>query len=1208
MAYQQPEHDYFPEDDTGFMAGAGAGVQQVNHMLRATLDGAPEMIAIEDVNSRYLAFNKAYHDEFQRVFSIDLKIGDSMMQAIAHLPEEQRAASVIFERTIGGEEFTITHAFGDERLARRYYELHCFPIRDSAGRVIGGSHIARDVTGLRQAEEALRASRANYQRIIETSKDCIKMVDLEGRVLSINPGGQRLMELEDLNGYLGHSWVEGWPGEEERRQAQAALECARAGEIVRFHAPGSTVKGKLKWWEVTVSPILDAEGRPERLLVIARDITERKQAEEHVGRFRIALDSAADNIFLIDPETMRYLDVSQSACRDLGYSREELLQLGPPQIMPQLSDEELQRRFEEVRANPAGSGAIETVHFRKDGTGFEVEVVLRPVEIQGRQLLVAVARDITERKRAEAALRQSEERLKLAQQAGHVGVFDWEIQTDSAIIGGELEHIFGAPPGVEAITYQNWLKYVEPEDLPRIAQEFEECIRVRGHQLEHQYRIRRPDGQMRWLEVKGRISYLDDGRPERMIGTIVDITGRKLAEDALRESEGKFRALAENARACFGIVQGQRFVYANPYFAQMSGYTEEELLQADFPQLVHPDFRAPMVEWARRRQVGEPAPNFYEFAMLTKAGEKRWIEFSVGTTMYRGHPAIIGTGFDITERKRAEDALRLRNERLALLSAAAAHLLKAENPDTMILELFEKVSRHLDLQGYMNFMVNEAGDALRLDSYAGVPEEAARIVSRLEFGQGVCGTVAQRCQPIYAVHIQQSQAEMVLLLKSLGIRAYACNPLIAQGRLLGTLAFATNTRDEFSEDDLEFMRAISQYAAMAKERLRLEGELRRHIDQLAAANAQLAEADRRKNEFLAMLAHELRNPLAPIRNAMQVLRMVDLQGPVQQRQGDIIDRQITHMARLLNDLLDVSRITRGKIELSRQPLSLVDVLTHAVETARPLIDQRHHTLTIAPPPPALRVLGDLDRLAQVVGNLLTNAAKYTEEGGQIWLEAAREGSEAVIRVRDTGVGIAPDLLPQIFELFTQADHSLARSQGGLGIGLTMVRSLVEMHGGSVEAHSAGVNQGSEFTIRLPALDDAGGAGETLQTEPRFGVMTGKNQPRRVLVVDDIIDTVQSLSELLRLWGHHVHVAYNGSGALAAARVFKPEVVLLDIGLPDLDGFEVARRLRHEPGGDLLIIVALTGYGQKSDQQLSSAAGFNHHLVKPVDLHLLARLL
>ncbi len=380
------------------------------------------------------------------------------------------------------------------------------------------------------------------------------------------------------------------------------------------------------------------------------------------------------------------------------------------------------------------------------------------------------------------------------------------------------------------------------------------------------------------------------------------------------------------------------------------------------------------------------------------------------------------------------------------------------------------------------------------------------------------------------------------------------------------------------------------------DRKRLMAELRRRAEELA-------QADRRKDEFLAMLSHELRNPLAPISNAVHLLREVD-GGPALARSRDVIDRQVTHLARLVDDLLDVSRITRGKVALRREPVALAAVLARAVETARPLIDARGHTLTLDAGTDLPWLDADPTRLEQVVANLLNNAAKYTDEGGHITVRAAREGGEAVVRVRDTGAGIPGDVLPHVFDLFRQADRTLDRSQGGLGVGLTLVLQLVELHGGRVEAHSEGPGRGSEFVVRLPLPAEL----PPVAPSAAAAAAPAAAAARRVLVVDDNADAAETLAALLQVRGYEVRVAGDGPAALAAAPQFRPEVVFLDIGLPGMDGYAVARSLRAAPGGAALRLVALTGYGQEDDRRRSAEAGFDEHLVKPVAPEVLLRSL
>ncbi len=384
--------------------------------------------------------------------------------------------------------------------------------------------------------------------------------------------------------------------------------------------------------------------------------------------------------------------------------------------------------------------------------------------------------------------------------------------------------------------------------------------------------------------------------------------------------------------------------------------------------------------------------------------------------------------------------------------------------------------------------------------------------------------------------------------------------------------------------------------AESTQRAVLEGALRSKIDELA-------EIDRRKDEFLAMLGHELRNPLAPVTTALQIMRIHENEPVRVARSREIVERQVEHMTRLIDDLLDVSRITRGKIELREQPLVLSSVIERAVESARPLIDERGHRVALDLPTEPVTFLADPARLAQVFANLLNNAAKYTDVGGRIWLRARVDGNELVVGVKDDGPGFTKDLLAHAFDLFMQGPQTRARARGGLGIGLTLVRRLVELHGGTVEAMSEGPGRGTEFVVRLPlrvptAVDGAQPAAAVATAGPR----------RRILVVDDNIDAAEALGELLRDYGHEVATAHDGTRALDHARLHRPEIVLLDISMPEMDGYEVAKRIRGELGlGDALLI-ALTGYGEDRHRRLAREAGFDHHVTKPVDAAKLEELL
>jgi signal transduction histidine kinase len=382
---------------------------------------------------------------------------------------------------------------------------------------------------------------------------------------------------------------------------------------------------------------------------------------------------------------------------------------------------------------------------------------------------------------------------------------------------------------------------------------------------------------------------------------------------------------------------------------------------------------------------------------------------------------------------------------------------------------------------------------------------------------------------------------------------------------------------------------------------RLNSELEQRVAErtsaLEATTAALQEADRRKDEFLAMLAHELRNPLAPIRTAVQLLRLKELAQAQRDRARDVIERQVEHLVSLIDDLLDVSRITRGMITLQREPVFVGAIVARAVETARPIIDAHQHELTVELPDELITVDGDKTRLVQVLSNILHNASKFTDPGGRIHLKVARECSQVAITVSDTGIGISQDLIPRIFELFTQVHSRSERAQGGLGIGLALVRRLTEMHGGTVTARSEGPGRGAEFTVRLPAL-----ATETIPASSEYvdeSTMVAAIEPRRILVADDNRDAAESLSLQLTFAGHDVRTVHDGVEALSVAKIFKPHIVLLDLGMPKMDGYETARRMRRRHWGKGATLIALTGWGQQEDRLRTTEAGFDVHLVKPV---------
>ncbi len=654
------------------------------------------------------------------------------------------------------------------------------------------------------------------------------------------------------------------------------------------------------------------------------------------------------------------------------------------------------------------------------------------------------------------------------------------------------------------------------------------------------------------------------------------------ANEALRSSEILFRTMADNAPALLWVTDATgSCTYLSKQWYEFTGLAPRDGVDIDVFNNVHPDDVGQATEVLRAAHASH-APFSIDYRLRRGDGEYRWAVNS-GLPRLDDHQrflGFVGAVIDVHDRKMGEARLRL-------LWEAASILLSTDEPDAMMRDLFAKVSQQLEVDTYFNYLVDATGGALRLVASAGVPDALAPSMQRLQFGEALCGTVAQQRTPIVAARLHLSGDPKAQVAKSLGIRAYACNPLLADDRLIGTLAFASRTKDEFNPEEIEFLETLSHYVTVAYERMRLVERLQ--------------EADRRKDEFLATLAHELRNPLAPVRNAAQLLGRANGNKQVVDQAVTIMERQLSHMVRLIDDLMDVARITTGKFELRKARVELSGILMSAVEACRPVMEQMGHELSFSLPP-AVLIDADAVRLTQVFVNILNNAAKYTDAGGRISLTSDRDADHVVVTIVDTGVGIAPDMLPRVFDMFTQGDRSLDRSRGGLGLGLTLVKHLTELHGGTVSVSSSGQGCGSEFVVRLPMAlgaerDDARGAGE-----PAPG------SPLRVAVVDDNKDGADSLAILLRLRGHDVQVAHDGLDAVRVADSFRPDAMVLDIGLPGLDGYEVARRIRRQPWSARLVIVAVSGWGQDQDKQRSADAGIDCHLVKPVHPADLERIL
>lgn len=635
----------------------------------------------------------------------------------------------------------------------------------------------------------------------------------------------------------------------------------------------------------------------------------------------------------------------------------------------------------------------------------------------------------------------------------------------------------------------------------------------------------------------------------------------------------------------------------NPAAERIFGWTEPEVLGCPLPTV--PDDRRG--ELARHLQHVTAGHTVLGEELRRQRADGQPVDVQVWAAPVRrsdGSVHCLSVYADITERKRAERTRQLLADAGAILAEPAS----AE-------DILDRVVR-LPVPAVADWccidLLRGDGTLQRIAMSSDPDAGGAIMPRRLRPRPGAAGVAALLAtgEPQMARDVTDEilpeiacNAAHLAALRALRIRSWVSAPLAVGRRLIGAFTFISSVRN-FDEVDLEVAVELSRRVALAAENARLYRET-------ARARSDAEAASRTKDQFLAMLGHELRNPLSPILTALQLM---SLRGPRHfERERTVIQRQVQHLTRLVDDLLDISRITGGKIELQRERLELAEVVGKSIELTSPLIEQRRHHLDVRVPPTGLAVHGDHVRLAQVVGNLLVNAAKYTEPGGHIRISAERRDDQVVLRVRDSGVGIAPELLPVIFDMFMQGSRSLDRAQGGLGLGLTIVRQLVELHGGTVSAHSEGPGTGSELTVTLPA---ATGATDEAATPLARGAQTRAARTRGgplVLVVDDNADAAELLAELLHELGYATRVAGDGLAALALARESTPALAFLDIGLPVMDGYELAGRLRALAGRQLRL-VAVTGYGQAHDRRRALGAGFDEHLVKPVSLDDILRVI
>ncbi len=723
-----------------------------------------------------------------------------------------------------------------------------------------------------------------------------------------------------------------------------------------------------------------------------------------------------------------------------------------------------------------------------------------------------------------------------------------------------------------------------------------------GQRVEHFETVRvTKDG--RQVDVSLTISPVLD-RDGRIVGASKvgrDISARKLHAAQTQAAQQRLRLIVDNVPALISYIdRDYRYQLNNRGYEAWFGEAYRDLTGRTISEVLGVEAFAKLKPHMDAALGGQLVT--YKDQIPYRHGGPRWVSASyvpdfAPDNSVKGFVVLV---HDVQDLHRAEDAQRL----LVAVHDATRTL---HDPSQVMLQTVTMVGSHFNVARCAYGEVTEDGTQLLITrGYTdGVPTVAGLYPLEI-FGVALSDAIKagrQAVIPDVTVDPRTTEPAALRTYAAMQIASLLIAPIIKAGRLVALLVMADTHPREWSTADASLLAQVAERTFFAVESAHAAALLSESRDELQRVNAELSAADRRKDEFLALLAHELRNPLAPIRNATEYLRLKAPPDAELQNAREIIERQVKHLVRLVDDLLDVSRISSGKISLRKDRVSLASLVNNAVEASRPLIELENHRLAVTLPAESIYLDADLTRLAQVLQNLLNNAAKYTPPGGRIGLHGEFDGGILTLRVTDTGIGIPDQMLPLVFGLFTQVGRSIEWQTGGLGIGLTLVQRLVELHGGTVEAHSNGPDQGSEFIVRLPAYVHVA---ESF-VPPRQ--LESTRAPRlRILVVDDNVDAADTLAELLRTSGHDVHTVYDGIAALTAVHSHRADVVLLDIGMPKLNGYDTARQIRaNDPESDVLL-VAVTGWGQDEDRRRSHESGFNHHLLKPVDLALLERIL
>ncbi len=1092
---------------------------------------------------------------------------------------------------------------------RRYVLSNPQPLRDASGALVGAVNMLVDITERKRADESRRRSEEMLRLATDAAGIGTWTRDLATDVVSWSPQLERVFGVApgEFAGTEEAFFAFVHPDDRAliASHIERAIAQSRDFEFEFRFRPGSG--SEWRWMISRGRAFADAFGRPILLVGTGEDVTERKRAADELAATRDELAAQVAALTRLS-ELSRRLAVTHdvapalqailqtlvdlhdgqhglfalydndSGCLSIGASVgfDEAALAPVRRIVPGpdtgatgtafatrerviVEDIETDTRFDSLRRNARAAG-FRAVHstpvLTRDGAilgvlsvYFAVPRVPTQHEMNLADMCALHAADAIEGARDEQALRESEQRFRTM--ADHAPVIIWVRDADGACTFLSRSWYEFTGQTTERSLGNGWVDVIDPIDRAFVQRIYLSAAE-RREPLRIEYRLRARNGEYRWVIDTAAPRFDDDGTFHGYVGSLIDITERKRTEVALQESEARFRRMADSAPVLIWVSDtAKRWTWFNQPWLDFVGRSMADELGDGWTQNVHP---ADLDRCVRTyTEAFDTRESFaMEYRLRRHDGEYRWL-LDQGVPLYDGaggFAGYIGSCFDVTEERRKEQALRAARNQLRMVTDTMAALVTRVSRDLRFVWTNKAYMlwRNLPIDRIEGHLIEEV---VGTETFARLKPFIDRVLGGETVEFEIQVSVPQRGSPwLYVSYVP--------------------------------------TYEDGTERPDGWVSVVID------------------ITQRKELEEALKDADRRKDEFLASLAHELRNPLAPMQNALEIMSLRRGDADDVERARTMLQRQMRQMVRLIDDLLDVNRVSRGKIQLRKERIDLAAALTSAIETSRPLIDDFGHSLAVTTPSQPIAVEADLTRLAQVFANLLNNAAKYTERNGRIAVRVTRDGDCAVVAVEDNGAGITSDKIGSVFEMFTQLNSGPEHAHGGLGIGLTIAKRLVELHGGTIEAASDGPGRGSVFTVRLPTVPGSEGVTPApIASADDPGAAAAR---QRVLVAEDHKDSAASLARLLEILGNSVCIARDGEEAIMIAEQFRPRVILLDIGMPKLNGYEACRRIREQPWSHDVVIVALTGWGQEADRRRSREAGFDHHLVKPVELDALEAVL